>query len=197
MRRPIDLNKLPSNNKIAPNRRAAETNVTTGKVKTRSTSGGLAREVRNIGNSLFAEVVMPALKATIVDFFNNGINMALYKNEAPTHRSSPRSYNRMHGRAPRTPRSIMRPHRGTPDISEDFYEDIFFDKREDAMSVLGRMMELVAEYGTASIGDLYSLVGLASNYTHQRWGWDDLNRCKIHYTSDGYVIDFPEPGYFN
>jgi hypothetical protein len=171
--------------------------VTTGRVKTRK-GGGLASEIRNIGNSLFAEIIMPAMKGAVLDFFNDGLRMAMFGRDDINRRGSGRhtAYNRMHKKRgthgrDRDRRSSNRNVRQT----EEIFEDIFFDDRNDAENVLGRMMELIAEYGWATIGDLYSLVGLSANYTHERYGWDDLRRCRVQFTSEGYVIDLPEPDY--
>lgn len=190
--RKLRLDKLPSNNLTTPNE---EVSIITGGVKTRR-GGGLAREVRNIGNSLFAEIVMPAIKSAVVDFFSNGVNMMMFGSDSQPRRGQPRSYNKQYRERRRGSARQRSPNRRI-ERTQEVFEDIFFDRRDDAQLVLGRMMELVADYGQASIGDLYSLVGLASNITHEGWGWDDLSRVRVHYSSEGYVVDFPEPEYFN
>jgi len=77
------------------------------------------------------------------------------------------------------------------------FEDIFYDNRDDAEQVLGRLMETVAEFDVATLGDLYSMVGLTTNYTHESYGWDDLSGCTVHYSTNGYVIDLPDVIYLN
>ena len=190
----LRLDKLPSNNLTTPNEKEVE--IITRNVKTKR-GGGLAREVRNIGNSLFEEIVMPSIKAAIVDFFSHGVKMMMFGDDTPTGTrlgGSPQPYNRRY--RTRTPPRGRTPN---PRIqqTEEIFEDIFFENRNEAQLVLGRMMEYIADYGMASIGDLYSLVGLATNYTHQGWGWDNLSGVRVHFSSDGYLIDFPEPVYFN
>lgn len=192
-RKKVDLNSLPSNNMEPVDKDISV--VTTGRIKTRK-GGGLANEVRTIGNSLFEEIILPAVKSAVVDFFSNGVNMIMFGRESTRPRGDGRhtAYNRMHKgrqRSSRNRRSSSQNIRQT----EEIFEDIFFDERHDAENTLGRMMELTAEYGWATIGDLYSLVGLSSNYTHERYGWDDLRRCRIQFTTEGYVIDLPDPEY--
>ncbi len=198
-RRRVDLNKLPSNSQ-RPKRKVGKkpTAITSGKIRTKKASGGFAKEVRNIGNSLFEEIVVPAIKSAIVDFFSNGVNMAMFGSGSNTRRrDGRRPYNRMYSGNSRRASPRRRGSRRAPERTEDVMEDIFFDDREDAKLVLGRMMELIGDYGVATIGDLYSLVGMASNYTHERWGWENINDSRVHYTSEGYLVDFPEPEYFN
>jgi len=118
----------------------------------------------------------------------------MFGEDTPT-RGRPQSYNKQYrSRAPARSRS---PNRSIIRQTEEAFEDLFFEDRNDAQRVLGRMMELVADYGSATMGDLHSLVGLAQNVTHESWGWDDLSGVRVHFSSEGYVIDFPDPIYFN
>jgi hypothetical protein len=191
-RRKIDLERLPSNNQMTSNRKA----IIKGGVKTRPI-GGVANKVRDIGNSLFEEIILPSLKSSVIDFFGEGIRMVI--NGRPDYRRTRRpdhqSYNNMYRQRRRPAQDRRRSSRKRPQQSEAVYEDIYFDRRDDAELVLGRMMELIAEYSWATIGDLYSTVGITSNYTHERYGWDNLQGVRVIYTTEGYVIDLPEPEY--
>ena len=189
-RRRLGRGELPSNHKTVPNRREIEPVV---RGKKRSRGSGLAVEVQSISNSLFAEIVLPAIKNAIVDFFSNGVAMMMfgqsnsgYGGREPRHRSYDRPYRQ------RSPKR----HRREPRYAEpeEVFEDIFYRSRSDAELVLGKMMSLTADYGVATMGDLYNLAGLSSNRTHERYGWTDLGGTRVQYTpNDGYVIDFPEP----
>lgn len=55
------------------------------------------------------------------------------------------------------------------------------------------MYDLLKEYESASISDLYSLVGWSSNYVDQKWGWMDLHGSQVRRTHDGYILEFPRP----
>ena len=194
-RKKVNLNKLPSNSQSTSNDK--EVTVITTNVKTKK-GGGLAREVRNIGNSLFEEIVMPSIKSAIVDFFSHGVKMMMFGQDQPSRFGSrPQSYNTQYRSQRRAQPRGRTPNRNIIQQTETVFEDVFFANREEAQLVLGRMMELVAEYGMATIGDLHSLVGLAQNITHEGWGWDNLSGVRVQFSSEGYVIDFPEPVYFN
>lgn len=195
-KRTLDIDSLPSNN-IDPVEKDIVP-VTTGRIKTRRAKGGLASDIRNVGNSLFGSIVLPEIKTLILDFFYNGLEMMMFReSDSPVRRGKHRAYNAMYSTKSRRSSLNRRGAVGTRtvDRTHAVYEDIFFENRGDAQEVLGRMMELVAEYGWATIGDLHSLVGLSSNYTHERYGWDDLRRCRVQRTTDGYLINFPEPDY--
>jgi hypothetical protein len=190
-KRKIQLDNLPSNNLTTLNK---EGPIITGGVKTRR-GGGLAEQVRDIGNSLFSEIVMPAIKAAVVDFFSHGVNMMMFGSDSSPRRGQHRSYNKQY-RQSRGSSHKLGANRRVERI-EEVFDPIFFEHREDAQRILGRMMEYVAEYGVATVLDLHSLAGLATNYTHQGWGWNDLSGTRVYFSNEGFMVDFPEPEYFN
>lgn len=185
-RRKINLERLPSNDKDPVREDRDVSVVTTGGVKKRK-NAGVANYIRDIGNALFNELFVPSLKTITKDFFIEGIRMLFEGNSPqPKAKGTHRSYNMLYrGNQNRGRVSVAR--------TREVFDDLYFDRREDAELVLGRMMELIAEYGWATMGDLYTLAGLSTNFTHENYGWEDLRRCRVHYTTDGYLIDFPDP----
>jgi hypothetical protein len=193
-RRTLDPDSLPSNN-LDPIEEKDIAVVTTGGVKTRS-SGGFAVTIRNIGNALFDTIVVPNLQSLTEDFVGEAVRMLVRGGKAVSKgatRGQRTAYHRQYSQRSRRRGSASRNVTRTQTV----YEDIYFDYREDAETVLGRMIELIAEYRWATIGDLHSLAGLASNYTHERYGWTDLRRVRVQHTTDGYLITFPDPEYIN
>ena len=193
-KRNLNLSKLPSNNLTTPDKK--EVSIVKGKVRTKK-GGGLARDVRNIGNSLFEDIVLPAIKSAVVDFFSNGVSMVMFGEDSRSNRGRQQSYNRMYRERPsRSNRRTQKRERYVEEV-EEVFENVYFQHRDDAEHVLGRMMERVAEYGMVKVGDLNSLAGLATNYTHESWGWDDLSGSRVIFQRDGYVITFPAPIYLD
>ena len=191
-RRTLNPDALPSNI-LEPIEEKDIAVVTTGGVKTRS-SGGFAATIRNIGNTLFDSIVVPALQSLTEDFAGEAVRLLVRGGKSVSKggaRGKPTAYHRQYSKRSRR--------RGPPgrnvQRTQEVYEDIYFDYREDAELVLGRMLELIAEYRCATIGDLHSLAGMDSNYTHERYGWTDLGRCRVQHTTDGYLINFPDPEY--
>lgn len=187
----INLGRLPSNNKTTPNREELSPIV---RGRTHKRGSGLAGEIQNIGNSLFAEIIVPAIEAGVLDFLTSGISMLFNKGAGkPSQHSRRTSYNSMYTRKTKARRGSQ--YRRYSEPEDQIFEDVFFDNREDARLVLGKMIERTAEYGAATVGDLNNLVGLNSNATYERYGWVDLQGTRVHYTSEGYLIGFPEPEY--
>ena len=207
-RRPkIDINSLPSNNKMPTNREPVDIQ---GSVS-RGSSPNFASYIRDMANALFQEIIMPEAKSTGLHYIFSIVESLVYREEVSrSYKRQPyerQSYNsryrgrktRQFNRAP-TRRHIGATQRRFAQVEEpnvDIFEDFYFESRQDAEAVLGRMMEYVADYGRATVGDLYSLVSMNPSITHERYGWTDLRGVSVLYTSDGFVIDFPNGVYFN
>lgn len=196
-----DIADFPSNNKTVPNK--PDKIVTRG---VRVGNEGVSNKMRDVGNSLFDTVILPAVKGLLYDTFMNGLSMLIFQ-ESGTHRGpSQTSYNRMYrsrrstNRRP-TYREDRQQRRMMPNTRvsqvEEVIQDLYFDYRDDAQLVLGALHDSIQEYGRVTVGDYYALAGKTTNYTHQSWGWDDLSGVNIHSSPDGYVIGLPDPVYFN
>ena len=84
------------------------------------------------------------------------------------------------------------------DEKYDFNEIILATKGE-AESVLMGMARLIDQYGSASITDLYSLVGVTGNdFQEAKWGWDKTNwgQATSKRIREGYLLVLPDPFYF-
>lgn len=66
--------------------------------------------------------------------------------------------------------------------------------RKTAKEILKDMKEIINMYGAVSVADAYDLVGLASEYPDDMYGWCDLSRdCTILLTSDfEYMLRLPK-----
>lgn len=73
------------------------------------------------------------------------------------------------------------------------FDEIVLDQRSEAEEVIDRLFDLVSRYESASVADLYELVGLASAHTDNKWGWTDLQGAGVSRVRGGYLLDLPEP----
>ena len=72
------------------------------------------------------------------------------------------------------------------------YDDICFDTRGDAETVLDAMQDIINQYGTVSIADLYELAHVANdNFTLNRYGWANINGAQAVRVRDGYILKLP------
>jgi hypothetical protein len=65
--------------------------------------------------------------------------------------------------------------------------------RAEAEDVIDRLFDLVGKYDTASVADLYELVGFDSAHTDYKWGWTDLRGAGVAKVREGYLLDLPDP----
>lgn len=154
----------------------------------------VSEDVENVKSYILLDVIVPAIKKAIVDVVSDGINMLMYGESgsrgSKSTTASTISYQNYYDSRSANSQSYSRPRANT---SLD-YEDITFENRGDAESVLARMDELIDQYGVVSVGDLYDLAGLSTdNYTINRYGWTNIRNASVVRVRDGYVIKMPKP----
>ena len=154
----------------------------------------LEDDTQSVGEYILYDVLIPAAKSTLTDIVTGGIEMLLYGGQRDDRRSTTRdrgrtyvSYNRMYDRDDRRDRDRVRER----NRNRHEFDDIFLDSKAEAREVLNGLMDLVEDYGQASVEDFYDLVGLESQYTDSRWGWTDLRNAYIENTRRGWIIRLP------
>lgn len=155
----------------------------------------IGEEVDSVGDYILHDVVIPAIKNTLSDAIQGGIEMLLFGDRDSSRRrrnggNKPNiSYsdyskpNRRHQRAGG--------HRGRS------MSDIVLDTRNDAQEVLNSLVDIIDEYGQATVSDLNDLLGVSGKYTDNDYGWENLNAARISSVRGGYLLDMPKPIYLN
>ena len=171
--------------------------IVSGKVKTKKKNelqkmaGNIVSEdVANVKSYILMDVLIPAVKDAIEDIVTNGIRMLL-RGETGTRCSgsgvSKLSYNKVYdSRNDRRSSASSRSRTGYD------FEDIVLETRGEAEDVLRHMDELIETYGTASVADLYDLVGIIGPYTNNKWGWTNLRTAEPIRVKDGYLLKLPK-----
>lgn len=133
------------------------------------------------------EFVIPAVKDIILNTVKVYLGMSNNSGGRLTNASTV-SYRKYYGdREKKTNYSdIRRP------ITYDF-NDIIVPTRGDAEAVLMRMEECLDEYDAVSVADFYELVGISSNHTDNKYGWEHLRNASVVRVADGYKIKLPKP----
>lgn len=73
------------------------------------------------------------------------------------------------------------------------YDDIILDNRGEAELVLDNLNDIVDEYGLASVGDYYELVGISGNFQDNKYGWTNLRAATVERVmGGGYRIKLPK-----
>lgn len=191
----MDIENLkPNSHKYNDEQKKLE-KVVSGTVKTRQK--GLGRRFvdtffnedrDSVKEYLFTDVFVPAVKNTIIELITQGINLIFYGETRKTSSvlGSRTSYNRM-----------FKPDSGKPGIQRGRtmkdLGDIVLDSKGEAERVIDILNDLLNQYGQATVGDLFDLLGetIPGDFTSRDWGWTDLRGARSIRVRDGYLLDLP------
>lgn len=142
-------------------------------------------------------VLVPAAKDALADAGAQGIERLIF-GESRYKRGGPPSgpaghiaYNRFTPSGPRQetpPRALSRRARARHD-----FDEIVLNSRGEAEEVIDRLFDLVSRFESATVADLYDLVGLPSTHADYKWGWTDIRGAGVARVRSGYLLDLPEP----
>jgi hypothetical protein len=162
----------------------------------------LGGDAKGVLGFVMLDVMIPAAKDMMADAVSQGIERMLFGEARSTSRR-PRSgggngyvsYNRYSSNTPRDgrreePRSVSRGARARHD-----FDEIILATRVEAEEVIDRLSDLVQRYESATVADLYDLVGVSGSYTDDKWGWTDIRGATVQRIRNGYLLDLPKPDY--
>ena len=184
--------------------------VVTGKVRKQKRGLGkrvsevmLEDDTKSVGSYIFYDVLIPSAKDLISEMVGGGIEMLLFGERRGR---TTRGGGRHSGRAVTSYGSYFNPGNGSRDprdrgrdisragrTKHDF-DEIVIDTRGEAEEVLALLVDMTIDYGMATVGDLYDLVGITSNFTDNKYGWTELRSANIiRARGGGYIINLPRP----
>jgi hypothetical protein len=175
--------------------------VTSGKVVKQKKSLGkkfaetfLGDNIESVSSYIIYDIIIPAAKNMISDTVSNGIEMLLFGQTrgSRTRRDRGKSYvsysNYYKDRDRYRDRQISQRNRARHN-----FDDIILESRGEAEEVLSHLVDLTEDYGMASVADLYDLVGVTSNFTDNKYGWDNLSSGRVVPVRGGYLLELPRP----
>ena len=148
--------------------------IVTGSVKTKKksevrkfTDVFISDDISKVKESVVFDILIPSFKKIISEVVTNGIDMILYGEMGHTKKSgvaaSKVSY-RNYSDYSNERRSYRPATRSTYS-----YDEVILGSRGDAEAVLMRLEETIDDYGFASVGDLYDIVGVTGSYTDNNY----------------------------
>lgn len=154
----------------------------------------LSDESGGVGSYIFNDVLIPALKDTFVDMVEGAINMAFYGDTR--HRSRSRS-SISRGSIERIPYETSfdsRSRRRSAPRGRARYEmdNLRFDSRADADTLLDTLTEYLDQYGSVSVGDVFESIDIPTQANDFHYGWYELGGAHIRKARDGgYILELP------
>ena len=204
----MDVPEYPENNvdrkeETAPKKKVER--VVEGDVvrRKKTTSSKMAESFSNVMSYVARDVILPAAKDMLSDAVAQGVDQLLFgesrgRRQRQAKNNGYVSYNRYStaGKkkdpAPPADRPLSRSARATHD-----FDEIILSSRIEAEEVLDRLFDLVGRYESATVSDLYELVGIQSKYTDDNWGWLDVRGATVRRVRSGYMLDLPAPEYLD
>lgn len=190
-----DKSKEQESNKVSYNKPAL-----TGKISVKRknmTSERLKEQAEEIKRYTIQDVILPGLKDVIWDIATTALNTFLFgKTESAQQRrdrpyTSSIQYSAMNNYS-RVGRPSYNQKRSRVSSADNRIEDeIIFERKSDADTVLDLMREAVAEFGVVSVQTLFELCDRTAPFTSNKFGWMNLDDASVERTRDGYIIRFP------
>ncbi len=156
----------------------------------------LSEDAGKVKNYLVTDVIIPAIKDTIVDIVKNGIDMIFYgeTRASNTRKTGGQTYVSYSNYYQPTSRNRSES-RSDSNRSRGSNRDFIFDSRGEAEKVLDTLTEIISEYKVASVADLCSMVGITGDWIDNKWGWYDLKDASVRRVHGGYKLDLPKTVY--
>lgn len=162
-------------------------------------------DFQSTGRHLMMNVLIPAVKATIVSLGTQGIERMVFGDNAargsrwrnPAPRTTYYSYNQPVQRQSYPPDPSGPIGRSAPSISggprtpRNIREDFICVNKEDADRVLDQMNDIIDSYGVVTVQDVCKMIGWEFEYTDNNWGWDSLADVAIRQVREGFLLDLP------
>jgi hypothetical protein len=151
-------------------------------------------DVNSVGGYILHDVLIPAVKSTLSDIVQGGIEMLLFgerkssRNKRDSGRSTV-SYNSFSNSQHRNERRDI----SSKSRSRHNFDDIILSSRGEAYDVLNHLVDLTIDYKEATVADLYDLVGISEDFTDRKYGWTDLGGATVSRVRDGYLLNLPKP----
>ena len=162
----------------------------------------VADDVQNVGDFVVTDILVPALRNLLYDVIVGGAGRTIFGTAAArrpgmnpglfgTAQNLKTAYHNASNPAASTapaPQGMSKQAQARFDFSE-----ISLTDHSEALYIIELLKQRVGEYGTASVADLYDLLGHTGAFTDQNWGWTDLTNARVHQNRNGFVLDLPHP----
>jgi hypothetical protein len=149
----------------------------------------ISEDARNVKSFVVQDVLVPAIKNTIVDIVTNAVTMIFGGGAAHTKGGYSASKISYGGYYEQRNRSNYQPEYARSRFDHD---DIIFQTRGDAEAMLDEMCHVIERYGVVRVSDMYDMAQLTQPFTSEKYGWSNLRSAGVDRVRDGYVLRLPK-----
>ncbi len=151
----------------------------------------ISEEADNLGSYILMDLLIPAIKDTILDIITGSAEMIFGGGSRRSGRRSTADKVSYINYSDRYRERDRRPSENTRRSACDF-DDIYLDSRGEAERVLEQLDAMIDTYKVARVSDLYDLIGETGPYTANRYGWTNLRNAEAVRMRDGsYWLKLP------
>lgn len=171
-----------------------------GKVQVRKKSTGrklmevfFSDEIPNLGDYLMFDLLVPAIKDTVVNIFTSGIEMLFYGKAKGGRRVVGRNGSTVVTYDQFSKNGGIMAQRSARQSVYDVM-DVVFEDRGAAELILDQLIDYIDRYNRATVHDFYDACGVTTtNYNDDYYGWKDLRGAIVTRARGGWVINMPDP----
>lgn len=150
----------------------------------------VAEDVGTVKTYLVRDLLIPAIKNTILDLIVEGATIIFKGESGRTKKRSAGEYVSYRSYADRDRRDDERYSRTRHAYR---YDDIILESRGEAEEVLACMDELIETYDQVTVADMYDLVGMTCSFTDNKYGWRNLRNAEVVRVRGGeYMLRLPK-----
>lgn len=152
----------------------------------------VAEDASSVGGYVLDELLIPGVKNLLLDMLTQGATRALWGGNAPrsAHRAGVFGRSSLKSRYHDVPAERQRTF-SPSERSQHEFGNMIIETRDEAMKVIVALDDLIAEYGQATVADLYDILGVSRDYTDLKWGWTNLRNADVRQVRGGYILELP------
>lgn len=174
--------------------RVKKNKVVSGNVRKKKKSGlskfaeiFISSDAGDVKTYIVRDVVVPAVRDLLVDTIKKGAEMIFYGDGYRSSSNKPKNYTKYAYGSNKRSRSQYR-----SEYESRSFDEIVYESRGEAAAVLEQLDDVIDEYGSVSILDLYDFSGLSGGTpSDAKYGWDDLKTAKVIRGGGGWMIRLP------
>lgn len=171
--------------------------VVKGTVKTRENKSRkfmgnfISGDANSVWEAVLMDVLIPSLKKLVSEGINTASDLLIYGESRGRNRSDSKvSYRRYYDDRYGDRRESDSRSRSTRNRFD--YDELVYETRGEAETVLDKMQETLDRYQLVSVGDMYDFSGVSAPFTSHDYGWTSLRSAGVRRVRDGYVLDLPK-----
>lgn len=147
----------------------------------------ISEDASSVKSYIWSDVFVPTIKKLFCDIIKDSADIVFgggSRRDRSGIRSGYTSYDRFSDR--RDDR-----HYGITRTNGLDYDNVILEDKGDAEEVLMQLDALIEQYGHATVGDLFDLVGKSAPYTSNKYGWTNLRNARSERVRGGYLLKLP------